>query len=153
MTISPRSSAEDEDLPVRVLLAEDEESFIQALEIGLEREGFAVTVARDGAEAIELFRSEGFDLLLLDVMLPKVSGLDVCRAVRAVSSVPISIRQRGLILSRPCFSHMRTMLTPASTVSLDVGDQWRRLSSFKPCAFRSLSRIRLSLSAQRETSL
>jgi two-component system response regulator RegX3 len=74
---------------VRVLLAEDEESFIEALVIGLEREGFATTVARDGAEAIELFDEGDFDLVLLDIMLPRISGLDVCRVIRAKSTVPI----------------------------------------------------------------
>jgi two-component system response regulator RegX3 len=73
----------------RVLLAEDEESFIEALEIGLAREGFAVTIARDGAMALDLFKSGTFDLVLLDVMLPKMSGLDVCRAIRTTSNVPI----------------------------------------------------------------
>ena len=73
----------------QVLIAEDEESFVEALVIGLEREGFAVTVARDGAEALARFRDGSFDLVLLDVMLPRMSGLDVCRAIRSVSSVPI----------------------------------------------------------------
>jgi len=72
-----------------VLVVEDEDSFIEALEIGLAREGFLVTVARDGAEALDMFDSEKPDLVLLDVMLPKVSGLDVCRELRARSSVPI----------------------------------------------------------------
>jgi two-component system response regulator RegX3 len=76
--------------PVRVLLAEDEESFVDALVVGLEREGFAITVARDGADALEQFIENPPDLVLLDVMLPKMSGLDVCRAIRArSSSVPI----------------------------------------------------------------
>jgi two-component system, OmpR family, response regulator RegX3 len=74
---------------IRILLAEDEESFIEALQIGLAREGFSVTVARDGAAALELFKGGTFDLILLDVMLPKMSGLDVCRAIRTTSSVPI----------------------------------------------------------------
>ena len=74
---------------MRILLAEDEESFIDALVVGLEREGFSVTSARDGSEALELFNEDEFDLVLLDVMLPKMSGLDVCRAIRAHSSVPI----------------------------------------------------------------
>lgn len=77
------------DRRVEVLLAEDEESFVEALLVGLEREGFNVTVARDGAEALRLFESSAPDLVLLDVMLPKMSGLDVCRAIRAQSSVPI----------------------------------------------------------------
>lgn len=74
---------------VRVLLAEDEESFIEALVIGLEREGFAITVARDGAQAIERFDEGEFDLVLLDIMLPRISGLDVCRVIRGKSTVPI----------------------------------------------------------------
>jgi two-component system, OmpR family, response regulator RegX3 len=74
---------------VRVLLAEDEESFVEALVIGLEREGFAITVARDGAEAIQRFDEGVFDLVLLDIMLPRISGLDVCRVIRAKSTVPI----------------------------------------------------------------
>jgi len=74
---------------VRVLIAEDEESFIDALKVGLERENFVVTIARDGSEALELFNEHDFDLVLLDIMLPKVSGLDVCRIIRAKSTVPI----------------------------------------------------------------
>ena len=73
----------------KVLLAEDEESFVDALVVGLAREGFDVTVARDGNEAIRLFDEVAPDLILLDLMLPKLSGIDVCRAIRARSSVPI----------------------------------------------------------------
>jgi two-component system response regulator RegX3 len=73
----------------RVLLAEDDESFIDALVIGLAREGFDVTVARDGTEALRLFAAEEPDLVLLDLMLPRLSGIDVCRSIRARSSVPI----------------------------------------------------------------
>lgn len=73
----------------KVLLAEDEESFIDALVIGLTREGFDVTVARDGSEALRLFESVKPDLILLDLMLPKMSGIDVCRKIRALSPVPI----------------------------------------------------------------
>jgi len=72
-----------------VLVIEDEPSFIEALEIGLSREGFLVTVARDGAEALDVFDSVDPDLVLLDVMLPKLSGIDVCRELRSRSNVPI----------------------------------------------------------------
>jgi two-component system, OmpR family, response regulator RegX3 len=72
-----------------VLVVEDEESFIEALTIGLKREGFRVQVARDGAEALDVFDAVKPDLVLLDVMLPKVSGIDVCRELRRRSSVPI----------------------------------------------------------------
>jgi two-component system response regulator RegX3 len=72
-----------------VLLVEDEDSFVDALTVGLRREGFRVEVAVDGAEALEKFDSVKPDLILLDVMLPKVSGVDVCRELRRRSTVPI----------------------------------------------------------------
>jgi two-component system response regulator RegX3 len=72
-----------------VLVVEDEDSFIDALTVGLTREGFRVSVARDGAEALDMFDEVAPDLVLLDVMLPKVSGIDVCRELRSRSSVPI----------------------------------------------------------------
>ena len=62
-----------------VLVVEDEESFVEALTVGLKREGFRVQVAKDGAQALDLFAAVSPDLVLLDVMLPKVSGIDVCR--------------------------------------------------------------------------
>jgi two-component system, OmpR family, response regulator RegX3 len=74
---------------VSVLLAEDEESFVEALVLGLAREGFEVSVARDGPEALAQFEAIQPDLVLLDIMLPKLSGIDVCRAIRARSAVPI----------------------------------------------------------------
>jgi two-component system response regulator RegX3 len=72
-----------------VLVVEDEESFIEALQVGLKREGFRVEVARDGLQALDLFDIIRPDLVLLDVMLPKVSGVDVCRQLRKRSQVPI----------------------------------------------------------------
>ena len=72
-----------------VLLVEDEEAFIDALTVGLRREGFEIEVARDGAEALERFDEVRPDLVLLDVMLPTVSGIDVCRELRRRTDVPI----------------------------------------------------------------
>lgn len=72
-----------------VLLVEDEPSFVEALQIGLSREGFDVVVARDGEEALTAFATHSPDLILLDVMLPKMSGIDVCREIRKTSQVPI----------------------------------------------------------------
>lgn len=72
-----------------VLVVEDEESFVEALTIGLRREGFDVVVARDGLEAVRAFDAHKPDLVLLDVMLPKMSGIDVCRDIRTRSKVPI----------------------------------------------------------------
>src|ERR1700728_4337974 len=71
---------------VTVLLVEDEQSFVEALVVGLKREGFRVEVAYDGAEALEKFAAIRPDLVLLDVMLPRVSGIDVCRTIRAGGS-------------------------------------------------------------------
>lgn len=72
-----------------ILLVEDEEAFVDALTISLRKEGFRVEVARDGAEALRLFEEVEPDLVLLDLMLPRVSGIDVCREIRAQSQVPI----------------------------------------------------------------
>jgi two-component system, OmpR family, response regulator RegX3 len=77
------------DPQATVLIVEDEESFVEALVVGLKREGFLVKVARDGAEALSVFDTVRPDLVLLDVMLPKVSGIDVCRELRGRSRVPI----------------------------------------------------------------
>jgi two-component system response regulator RegX3 len=76
--------------PVGVLVVEDEDAYVEGLTRGLEREGFVVHVARDGVEALELFGQVRPDLVLLDVMLPKLSGIDVCRELRVRGSdVPI----------------------------------------------------------------
>ncbi|MEQ8716627.1 MAG: response regulator transcription factor [Acidimicrobiales bacterium] len=75
--------------PTKVLVVEDEESFVDALKIGLAREGFIVDIARDGREALDRFAADEPDLILLDVMLPRISGVDVCREIRSRSQVPI----------------------------------------------------------------
>ena len=85
------SKKESREKRIRVLVVEDEESFVDALTIGLDREGFDVAIARDGQEALATFEKGKFDVVLLDLMLPKVSGLDVCRTIRQSSDVPIII--------------------------------------------------------------
>ena len=72
-----------------ILVVEDEESFVEARTVGLTREGFRVRVARDGAEALEQFDLVQPDLVLVDVMLPLISGIDVVREIRTRSRVPI----------------------------------------------------------------
>lgn len=74
---------------ITVMVVEDEASFVDALSVGLAREGFRVVVATDGAQALEMFDAAAPDLVLLDVMLPKVSGLDVCRELRKKTRIPI----------------------------------------------------------------
>jgi two-component system, OmpR family, response regulator RegX3 len=79
------------DEAARILLVEDEGSLADSVRYNLEREGFAVTVAGDGRAALDRFRSDAPALVILDLMLPEMSGLDVCRAIRAESDVPIIV--------------------------------------------------------------
>jgi two-component system, OmpR family, response regulator len=75
--------------PARILLVDDEQPVQKLLSFPLEKEGYEVVPALDGQEALQRFESERFDLVVLDIMLPKVDGLEVCRRLRAKSSVPI----------------------------------------------------------------
>jgi two-component system, OmpR family, response regulator len=72
-----------------ILLVDDEDSVQKLLTYPLEQEGFAVVQARDGEEALVRFDENEVDLVILDIMLPKVDGLEVCRRLRARSAVPI----------------------------------------------------------------
>ncbi len=73
----------------RVLLADDEPDILAPVCYALERAGFGTEVAHDGERALELARGERFDVVVLDVMMPRLSGLDVCRELRSESDVPI----------------------------------------------------------------
>ena len=73
----------------RILVVEDEETLSEAISFLLSKEGFDVSVAATGPEAVELFDKNGADLILLDLMLPGLSGTEVCRQIRTKSSVPI----------------------------------------------------------------
>ena len=73
----------------RILIVEDEESFADPLSYLLQREGFDVTVAGTGPEAVEVFERSGADLVLLDLMLPGMAGTEVFRRMRATSLVPV----------------------------------------------------------------
>ena len=75
--------------PARILLVEDEASLVETIRYALDREGFSVEVARDGRVALDRFQEAEPDLVILDLMLPAVSGLDVCRRIRETSTVPI----------------------------------------------------------------
>jgi two-component system response regulator RegX3 len=74
-----------------ILLIEDEPAIADSIQYSLEREGLRVVVAYDGERGLERFRADAPALVLLDLMLPRLSGLDVCRAVRSESTVPIVI--------------------------------------------------------------
>ena len=73
----------------KILIVEDEASFSEALEFLLGKEGFSVVTAVNGREAIAKFEQGGIDLILLDLMIPEVSGIDVCRHIRSKDSTPI----------------------------------------------------------------
>ncbi len=72
-----------------ILLVDDEDSVQKLLTFPLERDGFRVVQARDGEQALRLFGDQSIDLVVLDLMLPKVDGLEVCKRLRANSDVPI----------------------------------------------------------------
>jgi two-component system response regulator RegX3 len=73
----------------KILIVEDESSFSEALEFLLGKEGFSVLTAATGTEALKKFEQGGIDLILLDLMIPEISGTEVCRQIRAKSKVPI----------------------------------------------------------------
>jgi len=75
--------------PQLILVVDDEPSYRDALSVALQREGFAVDTAADGVEALERFEASRPALVLLDVMLPRMSGVDVCREIRTTSRTPI----------------------------------------------------------------
>ena len=73
----------------KILIVEDEISFSEAISFLLGKEGFETDVAENGRLALELFKKSSYDLVLLDLMIPEVSGIEVCRAIRTTSLVPI----------------------------------------------------------------
>ena len=73
----------------KILIVEDDQNLMATLEYNLLKEGYSVVTASDGAQAVEIARSEKPDLIVLDVMLPKLSGFEVCRILRKDMSVPI----------------------------------------------------------------
>ena len=77
------------DRPARILLVDDEQPIQTLLSFPLQREGYEVVQASDGREALARFAEQTFDLVVLDVMLPRMDGLEVCRRLRARSAVPI----------------------------------------------------------------
>ena len=73
----------------RILLVEDESSLSETLSFLLTREGFEVEIAEDGQIALDIFANGNFDIILLDLMIPKVPGNEVCRQIRTTSNIPI----------------------------------------------------------------
>ncbi len=82
-------SSQMTDPGAKILLVDDEEAIQKLLRFPLEKEGYQVVQARDGQEALDAFAREPFDLVILDLMMPRIDGTEVCRRLRAVSTVPI----------------------------------------------------------------
>ena len=75
----------------KILIIEDEKKIRRFLQLELEHEGYNVTVAEDGAEGFDKFKKDYFDLILLDLMMPKLSGEEVCKKIRETSEIPIIV--------------------------------------------------------------
>ncbi|MCF2663878.1 response regulator transcription factor [Oscillibacter valericigenes] len=74
---------------MKILVVDDEKTLVKGIKFNLENEGYQVECAYDGAAAVDLARNEKFDLLILDVMMPEVDGLEACMRIREFSNVPI----------------------------------------------------------------
>nr|WP_279398660.1 two-component system response regulator CseB [Streptomyces sp. APSN-46.1] len=99
MPVSSSAPAPASPRPVRVLLVEDDDLMRRSFTVALDRYGYEMKTAADGLAGLELFRDESFDLLILDVMLPGLDGIGLCRRVRETSLVPVlmmSARGDGL---------------------------------------------------------
>ncbi|HYP20397.1 MAG TPA: response regulator transcription factor, partial [Chloroflexia bacterium] len=96
-----RVLGDEKERPARVLVVDDEEIIVEMLTMGLNYEGFEVSVARTGFEALEQARSAKPDIVVLDVMLPGVDGVEVCRRLRAAGDVGIlMLTARGEVEDR-----------------------------------------------------
>lgn len=76
-------------MPQTILIVDDEPMIVKGLKFSLEQDGYATDVAYDGEEALEKFKNSKFDLIILDLMLPKIDGMQVCQTIRESSEVPI----------------------------------------------------------------
>src|SRR5690606_33147951 len=77
------------NMPEKILVVDDEQSIVELIKFNLEKEDWQVVTAYDGDEALDVFRRENPDLVLLDIMLPIMDGWQVCKELRETSSVPI----------------------------------------------------------------
>ena len=84
----------------KVLVVDDDPAISEMLTLVLSTEGFASVVVNDGGQAVEVFQRENPDLVLLDLMLPGMNGIDICRAIRQESTVPIV-----MLTAKPGFGH------------------------------------------------
>ncbi len=87
----------------KILIVDDERVLVKGIKFNLEHEGYQVQDAYDGEEAVELAREGGFDLIILDVMMPKIDGLQACMRIREFSNVPTrsSASSAGRMITSP----------------------------------------------------
>ena len=74
---------------MKILVVDDEKLLVKGIKFNLENDGYEVAAAYDGEEAVELAKSGDFDLIILDIMMPKMTGLEACMQIREFSNVPI----------------------------------------------------------------
>ena len=114
----------------RILLVEDEKAIRDAVAAYLERENYWVTAVGDGQEALEEFQKHHFDLVVLDLMLPRVPGERVCRAIRDNSDVPIiMLTAKGESTSRPPSSSCSPRFPAIRAACTLVWSWWKRCSA------------------------
>ena len=146
----------------RILVVDDEKIIAKGLKFALEKEGFEVSVANDGAEAIRLFQDENPDLIVLDLMLPEVDGFEVCRRIRKKSDIPIIMltargedidKILGLELGaddyvtkpfnpRELVARVKAILRRSHTQTMDSGGQVIRLQDLQIDLFQHKVRVR-----------
>ena len=104
----------------KILIVDDERVLVKGIKFNLEHEGYQVQDAYDGEEAVELAREGGFDLIILDVMMPKIDGLQACMRIREFSNVPIimlTAKGRGHRTRSSASSAGRTTISPSPSTS------------------------------------
>ncbi|HYA09487.1 MAG TPA: response regulator transcription factor [Gaiellaceae bacterium] len=140
-----------------VLVVDDDPGVLDVVAFTLRREGFDVDEERDGAKALDAARARDYDIVILDVMLPELSGTDVCRALRAESDVPIMMltardgeRDRVLGLDVGADDYVTKPFSSAELLSR-VRAILRRRELDRATAVRSLGGLRLDLGRQEVT--
>ena len=113
----------------KILVVDDDRNICELLKLYLENEGYSVFVANDGQQAVEMFQAKSPELVLLDIMLPKMDGWQVCREIRKVSNAPIiMLRQRAKLLIKYSALNLVRMTMLQSLLMLKK--LWRELRLF-----------------------
>ena len=84
----------------KVLVVDDEKLIVKGIRFSLEQDGMEVDCAYDGEEALEMAHNKQYDIILLDIMLPKLDGFQVCQQIREFSNVPIVMLQKAMIWTK-----------------------------------------------------